>query len=368
MTLTQPEEILFKLLQAALWETPLDCPCIQQISNETWSKVQYLALHHGVLPLAYEGMLCLPLSCQPPREIKLMWMVHARNVEERNLHTLETVEHLNSLFKSHNINMMVLKGVGLASCYPIPTHRESGDIDIWLFGKFEEGNRLIAAQGIQVDNSLPKHSGFKFEGVWVENHQDLLNSYRSTVDKKIEDGIIELLTTEPTEMLALCDTKQVQVPSPTFQAAFILRHMTVHFPKDELVIRHLCDWACFLSRYKNQIDEDFLFNLFNGTVMKHLMPVYTKLAVEYLGMPTQYAPSKMQEPDSNLTERIWAGILSSPERAMKGSKSTIQSFSGKLNRFFRNRWAYNLVYETTTWKDITHTIARGFQNPHILYR
>lgn len=78
--------------------------------------------------------------------------------------------------------MMLLKGYGLSKYWPIPNHRPTGDIDIYLMYLNSEGkeksrpawecaDKLMTEKfGILVDNSHHHHSVFTYKGIMVENH------------------------------------------------------------------------------------------------------------------------------------------------------------------------------------------------------
>ena len=69
-----------------------------------------------------------------------------------------------------------LKGVGFANNYPIPSHREGGDIDIFTYSADSSGlsdreanslaDKLMRGRGIEVDFShSQKHSMFYYKGI-----------------------------------------------------------------------------------------------------------------------------------------------------------------------------------------------------------
>lgn len=54
-----------------------------------------------------------------------------------------------AVFAENGIRLLLLKGLGLSRNYPVPAHRECGDIDIYLFGASDEGDRLLLQMGAQ---------------------------------------------------------------------------------------------------------------------------------------------------------------------------------------------------------------------------
>ncbi len=367
MTFTPAENILFKLLQAALWETTPAEADFHDHSYDTWYKVHQLALHHGVLPLVFDGISRLPIACHPPQEIKYIWIAYTRVAESRCQHAAETARKLNNLFQSQGLTMMVLKGIGLASCYPIPHHRESGDIDIWLNGKFEKGNQFIRQQGIAVKRTSPKHSTFEFNEMTIENHVTFLSTQKSVTDQQLEERLHRLIQIESPEQLPMGETMSIQLPPPTFNAAFILRHMSIHLPDGQFALRHLCDWARFLHTYSGKLNHQRLDETFQGTVMERLLPIYTHYAVTCLGLSPQHVPAQMAPLDTALAERILHDTLRSPYRVQPEEQSLLSSFIWKWKRHHQALWKHELVFGITAPRRIINTAVKCLRRPQILY-
>ena len=88
-------------------------------------------------------------------------------------------------YATHGIRTVQLKGVGLSALYPVPSHREGGDLDIYTFSadasKLTDGqanalaDELMRRQGIDVKMRSYKHSNFRYRDVPVESHKCFLN-------------------------------------------------------------------------------------------------------------------------------------------------------------------------------------------------
>lgn len=177
---------------------------------------------------------------------------------------------------------MLMKG-GLAEDYPIPAHRESGDLDIWLFGQYAEGNRLMTQQNIRVDLHSPKHACFFFGGVPVENHRTFLNVTQYQIDRNLEKVLHRSLAEGRCSSLSLPEEASVLLPPPLFSAVFLARHLCVHFVSG-IVLRHLCDWARFLSVHRGEFDTEEWTAAFREVGLLPVVQAFTRLAVEYLGL------------------------------------------------------------------------------------
>lgn len=188
------ERMLFALLRASLHEQKTETALFKDSTNEEWKQCYRLAVSQGVMALAWDGVMKLPVELQPPLSVKLAWAVAVEAYEKRYLHYCRTINELSHFYAQHGIAVMQLKGIGFSTLYPVPTHREGGDIDIYTYSadknrmSDEKANRLanslIRQKNINVDTKhSPKHSVFYYKGVPIENHKTFLNveSYQVAV-------------------------------------------------------------------------------------------------------------------------------------------------------------------------------------------
>lgn len=135
MKLERSEEMLLALLRAALHQRELEMAYFQQATEEDWVQCYRLAVRQGVSALAWEGIERLPMAYTPPLDVKVSWaLLEKKQVATYRKHC-RAVDELTQLYAQHGITMVVLKGVGLSRLYPVPAHREGGDIDIYKIGR-----------------------------------------------------------------------------------------------------------------------------------------------------------------------------------------------------------------------------------------
>ena len=119
-----------------------------------WDAFKALAERQGLSAIVADGIECLPMESRPPKTLMLQLIGEVlQDYEYRHKLYLRAIAELAGFYNSHGIRMMVLKGSGLNLNYPIPKHRPTGDMDIYLFGKHKEADRLIREKfGIMVDS------------------------------------------------------------------------------------------------------------------------------------------------------------------------------------------------------------------------
>lgn len=249
------ERMLFALLRASLHGRKTETALFRGSTDEEWRQCRSLAVSHGVMALAWDGVMKLPAEQQPPLPVKLAWAAAVERYERKYLYYCRTADELSRFYARHGISVMQLKGVGLSALYPVPSHREGGDIDIYTYsadkGRMSDGeaNRLadtlMRQENIDVDTEhSPKHSVFYYKGVPVENHKTFLNveSYKAAVQAE------KVLKEHMNPQLTVLEGGQVLTPPPLFNTLFIAFHAAQHYGSG-LALHHLCDWACLLKSH-----------------------------------------------------------------------------------------------------------------------
>jgi hypothetical protein len=188
-TLKKYEEMLFALLRASLHERVPEESYFAEASVKDWWQCYRLAARQGVKALAWDGIVKLPSELMPPKEVKLSWATGVMKYEEVYKRYCQTADELSHLYAEHGISTMLMKGVGISALYPVPSHREGGDIDIYTYSadttkmSHEEANnladQLMKDRGIEVDVENYKHSNFYYKGIPIENHKCFLNVHES---------------------------------------------------------------------------------------------------------------------------------------------------------------------------------------------
>ena len=311
-----------------------------------------------------------------PRALKIRWELSVRHIGEIHRRQRLVLKELAEVFAREGIRVMLLKGLGLAEMYPRPEHRESGDLDIYLFGDFEKGNKVIGDLGIEVEYDGTKHSKFYYKGIPVENHRNFLNVSYTRVDKILEEHLSQILSESDNWKLLAEESKgaAVLVPPVDFHFLFLVRHTVTHFLSSGIVLRHLYDFGIFLSRYEDQIDFPRLEPVLKESGQFRLYEIFLNVAHIYLGMPAlkrnlpleqvydevmklhAVTEARIRNGDLPLeweygevlqVERVILDILDNPwdrryiDRVMTKSLP-VRKFYGAV-RMFRSRWKYDLA-------------------------
>ena len=347
-------DILFSLLRLSLG-TRADEMDLSALTNADWKEVIDLSFDQGVAALSVDGLGCandndgstslttssdndnqesLELALDSPEleDLKYEWFGACFENEQTYEEHLKVIEKLALLYNEQSVRMLLLKGYGLSLNYPVPEHRISGDIDIYLYGKGGLGDELVRERfGCEVKQNEDKHSVFSVGQVSVENHACFVND---TVHPSLR-GLNDFLVSEAEKGLThTVGGSQIVIPSPMFNALFIPYHCAGHFVHGEASVRQLCDWACFVLRYGAEVDWDKVRELSQKCGFLKFYCCLNGIVQEHLGVPAELLPDWPR--NKKLEARVLEEILA--------PRKVVKSLAGKVWRYFSSRWKYKMVY------------------------
>lgn len=340
-------ETTIALCRIALSNKP-SVGCEQLFASDIdWADVHKYAAKQGVAAIAWEGLQkaeqqgIIHSDSYPSKATKLHWAYNVEKQIKRYRKQEQTIMKLASELSHDGIRLMILKGYGLSLDYPTPEHRSCSDIDIWLFGKHDTANEIIAKRfGIDIDNDKHHHTVFYIDGVMIENHYDFLNinAHRSNRDierelrSRIEEGASAITI----------DNCEVWRPSTNGHALFLVRHAASHFASVEIVLRHVCDWGMFVKNHHSKIDWEWLNEVCKRHNMKQFMDALTVAASDLCGFDIDQIPGITRS--TKLEQRIFNDILSPEFDEQKPTQGTLRIILFKSRRWWTNRWKHRLVY------------------------
>ncbi len=327
----------------------------------SWDRLFKLAAKQGVLAIAYDGLETYHYAHLPKR-IKIQWRLSVEQIESGYHRQKEAIRWISSLLTKHNIDLIILKGHSLALYYPNPKHRECGDIDIFLCGKYDEGNKLFTEQKIKIDYSGDKHSKFVVNGVPVENHKTLLNVSLNECDRNLEQYLLKILKDEGFVVSNHGDY-HYNMPSFNFTALFLARHTIVHFLSSGLVLRHLLDLIFFFRNNLDNVDiEKIKLILLEERQLKlfvSLIATGEELLSADLKISTLFC-----EPDMRLTNKVYRDIMRNSIRVYDKNSLinrfvTLRKMSGAIY-LIRSKWKYDAVGSDLFYKEFINRIKLAF--------
>lgn len=333
--------MLLALLRSAIHQQEVETTYFQRATEHDWLECYLLALHQGVLSLSWDGVHRLPSNCPPPLNVKLSWALREMEQREKYREQCLTLTTLTQHLAQYGISTMVLKGVGLSRLYPIPSHRESGDIDIYTYSADKlrmsdaEANRLadeiILQQGAIMDD-LPskKHSKFGVYGATIENHRMFLHVAECQATIKAEQWLQRHISTNTVDLLdGEC---HIEVPSAAFDSVFIPLHAAQHYGMG-ISLKHLCDWAILIKQKGLTVPSDL-----DDKYFKQVVTALTLLCNQHLGL------SIPVEADHRLANDMMQEILHPPYYGLVPSGGRCKQYLFQLrNRIHIFRLRHRLL-------------------------
>ena len=240
---------------------------LSPIAQEEWLELMDIAKKHGVKYLFFESISKLPAELQPPAALHMQWYVETVKAEERFSNYKNNIEQLAALFAQNGLPMMLIKGYSIAQLYPVPARREGGDIDIFLFGKQQQGELIIAelyGNGhLKTKGMRSKHSQFFFNGIGVDNHINFVKDTSGLTPKleifygRIESIIQNAISEKNIETIKIGE-QTIYALNPNTAALYLTTHLFRHISINATAIRHFCDWVVFFNYYRNSFDRELL--------------------------------------------------------------------------------------------------------------
>ena len=297
------EKMLLALLRSSLHQEKADTAFFSNVSSDDWQACYQLAVSQGVMALAWEGVMTLPAALQPSKALKLNWALSVEACEKRYRRYCQVADELSRFYAAHGIAMLQIKGVGYSLLYPVPSHREGGDIDIYTYAAPGSGltdveanalaDSLMQNKGIEVDTRRNvKHSEFYYKGIPVENHKTFLDVEQYDMASRVEQILRHCMDPQVTSL----EEGEVLTPSVAFNSIFIAFHALGHFP-EMMKFHHLYDWAVLIKRYGLQLPAEL-----KDPFLLEGIAALTQLCNEWLGtsVPIEKRTEKVEMMKENM--------------------------------------------------------------------
>lgn len=352
MTIEPHVQMLLSLLKSALWNTAPDEKLFVHTEETVWKKIMDLSMKQGVKAIALDGAMKLPKELQPPRNLRLAWAAFVDKVERNYAYRVSIAKELSELFAKNGMKMLLFKGLSLSQHYPVPEHREFGDLDIYLFGKHDEGNKLLVENGAKRENfNIPKHTVLHYKNVMIENHIFFLDMADTPKIQVLENKLRKLAVSDENQALLF--------PKPAFLTLFLMCHAIRHFTYTTH-FRSFCDWAVFLNAHQGKLDfSSYRQDLSEAGFLK-VADAFTALTVKYFGLNPEFAPPF--ENNFELEDEIFInGIFSM--MPVNPAQPFYKKLIFKAYRFKRRLKYYEMLYPGKTYRRIWYAIYYHLRKP-----
>lgn len=345
------QHIFVDIIKLSLWDDPLDEEHLSALSDEDWKTLFGVAQQQALPAIFIDGLD--KLGSIPPNCRNLLEEVAAVTVigsEQRWQKQFHIAKRLAATYQQHEIRTLLLKGLGLSLCYPNPQHRECNDIDIYLFGKYEEGNQLAEQLlGAQVDKFTKKEDHIFLDGFTFDNHIHFKHPETDN-DREFDLYLKGLLQSNE---LSVFPDSCLLLPPPEFNYLFLMSHAYVHFLREGMALRQMTDIACFLKVYEKDLEWAVINDKLHRFHLKKFSDTILSFIRHYFGLSFGYSINA----DTQLLERMLNDILThSHAVAYHNSKLEARVYMAKL--LWNSHWRYDAFYKGGTMRFVLDKLIR----------
>lgn len=293
-------DAFFALLRAGLWEqsvrllpfSPIDFDAIFQLAEE-----------QSVEGLIAEGLERVEdIKVSKPQAVPFITKVIS--FENRNSAMNHFIGRITKQMNSSDIDFVLIKGQGIATCYNRPQWRVAGDVD-FLFNEssLSLAKSLLCPLAKNHSHLDPEdqHVNVTIDEWEIELHGNLHTGISRRIDHVLDD-LQQRAFADQKFVLWDNNGTPVFLLNPDDNAIFIFTHFLKHFYKGGLGLRQICDWCRLLWVHKDVIDASLLEKRLTQMGLKSEWNSFAAFAVHYLGMDLSSMP--LYKSGTRLNHRI----------------------------------------------------------------
>lgn len=359
------------LLRSGMWNEKPDLDLFADGKTD-WSAIFSMAVRHSAVAWVYDGAVQLPDDLKPSRTAMMKWYSVVVRVEAMNRKLDDGVAALSELYARNGIDSVLLKGQGVASVYPNPSHRQPGDIDVYI-GKdnYAKANRLIEEDGAVAshkETAHEKHRNYKWNGLIVENHKEIVKLATKSYNDAW-NGFFTRYFDKDCRYLEF-DKAKVRLPSDYFNSIYFLLHILQHLLTSGIGLRQVCDWMTVVRCGASGFDYENWKEDIRSLGLERPFSLFAYIAVNFFGLDRSMFPcydEKMSQTAVALLEDILEG--GNFGREWKDEKNlraprvirNISLFKWVLRRYGKIRKIYPVETRNGTLKTIKNGISHNIR-------
>lgn len=260
-------------------------------SAEEWTEIYAESERQAVTGILLHGIEKLPAEQRPAKVFLLQWIGVGEIIKQQNSLLNGRCKELTSNLSAAGLHPTILKGQGIAQCYPesLQKLRQPGDIDVYVdcgLRKALEYAESLGQKDVEWDY---KHLHLKvWDDTEVEMHyhvEVLLNLWKNRKLQKWFAAHEEQLYNHTD----CTDTTDLITPTAEFNVFYILLHIYRHFLYEGVGLRQIVDYYMVLRMVH---DSRLMVNEYVETVREFGMEKFAMglmwLMHETLGMPNKW--------------------------------------------------------------------------------
>ena len=249
-----------------------------------WEELCRLAGNHCVLPLLYEVLAGNPVVPSVQQQVAT---AAAKSAVQQSYRILFLCKYLIESLERAGIPVVLLKGVGTASFYPIPEVRKTGDVDLLLLDEnfLTQAEMVLTQCGCSMSQEQPAlhHVVFRSqEGIEIELHTLLAEPFdNGKINQYLRERVVDC---QQNVVRANCMGVLLPILDTGYHAYELLLHMLQHFLRSGFGLKLLCDWVVFWNRDVSLEEQEKYLTLVQESGLKGFSDMVTLFCCTYLGL------------------------------------------------------------------------------------
>lgn len=252
------------------------------ISEQTAHQLLELAQKQHMVPFLLQDLKETSCFEYIKRQAKMM-MFNYYQIEALTIKTTQLLEAV-------HIPYILLKGISLSACYPVPEYRKLGDLDLLIL----DHDKLELTKKVLKDNryeQMEEESNhhltyfYKFSNGRrhiVEIHYRIVGVYHYTPANHVIDQVFSKQCLKPA--IQCIEGRDYPVLPPTEYMFYMLHHMLHHYLYDGFGIRLLCDFSLYAEEKSQEIDFKQLNEWCSQSGMAYFYSTIIACCRKYLGL------------------------------------------------------------------------------------
>lgn len=363
--MTQTQQDLLQLLNASLWQ---DASKISNHSDFNWKELYKLAKEQCVISIVADTFPWFEKEICPLSE-KMNWLGFVIKIEQKNKELNTLIAKLFQHFKKTGLSPVLMKGQAFATNYPVPLHRQCGDIDIYFKHRPEcqkavEWSKTIdkyAANTFE-NKRERKHFTFSLQNEKIELHYLMCVFENDKFHKHLQE-IIDWEFTHQDPLLVNIDGNLIETVPHTLSVLHQLIHIIRHLMEAGIGLRQFCDLAIYLNMYAEVIDKERLIKYLKELELYSISQSIGDLLVSHLGLPITKIPFPIDHSYTDfILNEIFTGGNFGKKRVEYRKHSS--SFIRKINSilyFYRRYRLYKPILPTESKSYFLKKIKLNFK-------
>ena len=300
----QYTELLLETLRCELWQRPFPH---KKLSDDEMKFLLDEGERQTVAGLVASTLMQNSVELGVMNVLEMMSFV--RQIQGDNTKLNDDLLRFARAMTGGGLDFIVVKGQTLAALYPHPDLRTAGDVDFYCpgFDYRTQKAQLESILGIELPRNAPrKETGFDWgEGRFELHNQLLLLAYpphRKYWKKALAESV------QKNHRVKIEDT-DIHTLDPALNVAYTFAHLFIHFVKEGIGLRHLCDLAVIVHHYHKDIDGNTLKTMLQRMGLLKAFMAFGHVLKDYLDMPVEDFPFPLDQRYRRYSKKLMDDIL-----------------------------------------------------------